>query len=179
MRIRFNISPTGDTEVAIVSLINGYPDGQRSELVRRLIVIGFNLHSNDDDILSGINIHSGEVTGGTMCKFNISPLVPQHDPAVMAYNKAKSLNSLIKPLYLNKLIKTGYLFEMGMLKDTPLQIDNNLNNPKPEITVVVNQETHAVADERLIVSQPVPKNASRTSLKDNPGLRISLKNLAG
>lgn len=178
MRIRFNISPIGDTEIAIVSLINGYPDGQRSELVRRLIVIGYNLHANDADILSGINIHSGEVKGGTMCKFNISPLVPRHDPAVMAYQKAKSLNSLIKPLYLNKLIRTGYLFEMGMLQNTPLQIDNNLNDPIPESSVGGNQVDQSSTEDKLLISQPLPKSVNRTSIKDNPGLRSSLKNLA-
>ena len=66
MRIRFNINPIGQAELAIISLINGYPNGLRSELVRRLIVIGYNFHAHEDDILNGINIHNSSSEGGTM-----------------------------------------------------------------------------------------------------------------
>lgn len=178
MRIRFNINPTGEVELAIIALINGYPDGLRSELVRRLIVTGYNYHSGDEDILQGINIHHTDAVGGTTCKFNISPHVPLHDPALKAFNKAKSLNSLIKPLYLNKLVKAGYLFETGQLHSSIIKTDDK---------VMVKEQINAI-DRQVVFEQPSSqseslvqsdiKTSANRSLKNNDALKNSLKNLS-
>lgn len=172
MRIRFNISPISATEVALIALINNYPDGLRSELVRRLIATGYRLHSVDVDILSGINIHAENGAGGIMCKFNVSPFVPAHDPAVIAFQTAKSLNSLVKPLYLNKLIKAGYLFETGQMQKPCISI------PSTETSLVATSEPRIVSDHQL-VTEPMSQNVQiSSSLKLNTGIRNSLKNLA-
>lgn len=183
MRIRFNINPTGDVELAIISLINGYPDGLKSELVRRLIVTGFNYHSLDADILDGINIHHVDGVSGIMCKFNISENAPLHDPALKAFNKAKSLNSLVKPLYLNKLLKSGYLFEVGELtgslsksNTSRAAITSSDKENVNEISSAPSVEQHSIKTE--IVAKPSVIENPGLSLKNNPGLKNSLKNLA-
>jgi hypothetical protein len=178
MRIRFNINPTGDVELAIIALINGYPDGLRSELVRRLIVTGFNYHYLDEDILDGINIHHFDSVSGSICKFNISQNVPLHDPVFKAFNKAKSLNSLVKPLYLNKLLKSGYLFEIGQLKSSINRSEDCIAEKEPlnGVGKESSTEQNLIKREAVVQSSVIAKPS--LSLKDNPGLKNSLKNLA-
>jgi hypothetical protein len=172
MRIRFNINPIGQAELALISLINGYPNGLRSELVRRLIVIGYNFHAHEDDILNGINIHNSSSEGGTMCKFNISALLPSNDPAVKAFNIAKSLNSLVKPLYLNKLLKTGYLFETGEIKNPTVKLVNAISKTNVSLQEAIKPSVTPDAVDR---TTEVKNNLS---LKDNPSLKLSLRNLS-
>jgi hypothetical protein len=184
MRIRFNISPISDVEKAMISLINGYPDGLRSELVRRLVATGYHLHSNEDDLLNGINIHTAEDRAGITCKFNVSASTPENDPALKAFKTAKGLNNLFKPLYLNKLIRSGYLFEMGMFERTSVkasltavpitqigsdEVIKEVNNSDvSESAKPVSNEISATRDS---ASKPI-------SLLTNPGLKASLKNLS-
>jgi hypothetical protein len=181
MRIRFNISPASETEIAIISLISSYPDGLRSELVRKLIAIGYSLHSTDEDFLSGINIHSGVRTGGIMCKFNVSQLVPHNDPAVKAFNIAKGLNSLVKPLYLNKLIKAGYLFQIGgfenMLQKVPVKLDEHESPKVNDINTAIKIPEKSREPSFLEVNETQNTKAS-VSIRDNASLRNSLKNLS-
>lgn len=183
MRIRFNIYPFGDVELALMALLKGYPDGFLSELVRRLIVSGFCYHSTDEDILQDINLHQSTNMEGIECKFNVSPNVPKHDPVVLAYNKAKSLNALVKPLYLNKLLKTGYLIESGRIAELVIAKKEAVTNPtvsEPKSTVPKEITESSVPKVEITPSMKANtvSTAPNLSLKDNPDLRNSLKGLA-
>ena len=185
MRIRFNISPSGETELALIALIEGYPDGLKSELVRRLLVVGYQLHSSDADILSGINFNAEPSNKGIMCILNISSLVPEYDPIMKVFNRAKHLNSLVKPLYLNKLIKSGYLFETGK---TTSHIDRKsefgslevVNSSKNESIPVLQglNEYQLEAPLENAIKQSAERQKNRLSLRDNQDLKNSLKNLS-